>query len=243
MAAAAHGCHGGRKKKKEWEGPEAIPFGIPLENNLARVHLEKLDMFAELKKVTRDVGTHHHSVISGAAVRPATPKKSGGPHPAMTKLPTKRTKSVPSTFQRLEGSSQPQPPAELAVAPKKKPGLSKDFVLPSNDPMAYPNPHEFRGECVKSAIRDQERKLEAARTQSRSMPSLHEQELQVFRWDHVPVAFATSEYQAQNFPRSIKATRMCGGGKDPSHTRPWQDYEKWREAMLFQKQAMGKPKV
>lgn len=245
MADAAHGGHGRRTKNKDWEGPEAIPFTIPLENNLARVHLEKLDMFAELKRVTRHVDSRHHSVISGEMVRPATPKKSGGPF-GSAKLPSKRTNSLPSTLQRLESSSQPQLQSEAVAVPKKKPGLSKDFVLPSNDPMAYPNPHEFRGDCVKRAIGDQQKKLEAARTQSlsrRSMPNLHEQELQVFRWDHVPVAFDTSEYQAQHFPRSIQANRMCGGGKDPSHTRPWQDYEKWREKKFFQEGAMGKSKV
>jgi len=254
MAGAARGGRGGRRREKDsWAGPEEIPFTIPLENNLARIHLEKLDLFGELKKVSRDETSRHDGQISGAMMRPVTPVRSGVTvdnfsggtkyrvH-GVAKLPEKRTKSVPSTLQRVSGSQHPEPSSEPAAAPKKKPGLSRAFVLPSNDPLAYHNPHEARRDAVKSAIRHQERLLEAAR--SRSTPTLPQGDmLQVFRWDRVPVAFDVSEYQAANFPRSIRATRACGGGRDPALTRNWGDYEKWREATLFTKNAMGKPKI
>lgn len=253
MAEAARSGRSGRRREKseEWSGPAGIPFTIPFENNLAKVHLEKLRLFDELRKVTKHEDRRHHGTISGAFQRPATPVKSGGPF-GSAKLPGERTKSVPSTGLmlrdphgfKLEGTSQPDPPTEPLATPKKNAGkASKDFVLPSNNPLtAYTNPHESRGEVVKSQIRHQERLLEAAR--SRSTPNLQSSDLaQVFRWDHVPVAFGQSEYQAENFPRSIQANRMCGGGKNPKLTRNWGDYERWREASLFVKNAMGKPRL
>merc|ERR1712023_490859 len=142
--------------------------------------------------------------LSGATLRPATPQRSGGPFGA-AKLPQKRTKSVPSTLQRVGGSQAQEEPSDAAAAPKKKPGLSRDFVLPSNDPLGYENPHEFRRDAVTRAIRHQERMLEAAR--SKSTPILSAESQQTFRWDRVPLAFDQSTYQANHFPRSIRATR------------------------------------
>merc|ERR1712023_268730 len=118
--------------------------------------------------------------LSGATLRPATPQRSGGPFGA-AKLPEKRTKSVRSTLQRVGGSQEQEEPSDAAAAPKKKPGLSRDFVLPSNNPLAYENPHEIRRDAVKRAIRHQERMLVAAR--SKSTPNLLQESEQAFRWD------------------------------------------------------------
>jgi len=226
-----------RRPKDEGYAQNVIPFTIPLEDNLARIHLNKLDMFRELSKVTRHETSRHSEHLAGKKIRPATPVKSGGPF-GPAKLPEKRSRSMPVLVKAVETEKPKTPPVAS--------GLSKAFVLPSNNPCDYHNEHASRGDAVKRAIQHQENLLAVARSQSaarRASGGFADVAPEVFRWDHVPIAFDLSENQAEMFPRSIQANRQCGGGKDPRYTKPWQDYERWREAMWFQSQSMGKGRI
>jgi hypothetical protein len=126
---------------------------------------------------------------------------------------------------------------------RKKPGLSRAFVLPSNDPMSYANGHDSRGEAIKLAIRKQELALEASRSKNVIGKETELVAPTAFRYDHVPIAFSQSESQTQYFPRSSSAVRTCGGGKDSRFTKPYGDYERWREAVWAQQNAMGKART
>lgn len=224
-----------RPQDQNWSQRE-IEFTIPFEDNLARVHLERLDLFGELARVSREELSRHKSQISGENLRPPTPKRSGGAF-GNAKLPPKRSRSVPPSSQVLQSSGNLLAAPDEVEPPKTK-SLSKGFVLPSNNPSDMHNPHESRGRVVKMAVRDLERQLEASRSQSAAVLAKgFTAEREAFRWDRVPIGFAMSENQAEMFPRSIQATRMCGGGKNPALGRPWQDYEKWREAVLKENNA------
>lgn len=213
-----------------------------MEDNLARVHLDKLDMFREIAKVTRAEtschtrGAYCKSSKCPANLRPKTPVKSGGPF-GSAKLPERRSRSVPVLLNVVEKTSPEKPKTPVAT------GLSRAFVLPSNNPQDYYNSHEGRGNAVRRQIEHKEHLLAVAKSQSaarRASGVVDDVGPEVFRWDHVPIAFDLSENQAEMFPRSIEANRMCGGGKDPRYTRPWQDYERWREAVWLQTQSTGK---
>merc|ERR1712232_560814 len=150
-------------------------------------------------------------------------------------------RSSPALRAAAAATIEPEPSAETEAP--KKPGLSRAFVLPSNDPMSYTNTHAHRGKAVKLAIERQEAQLAASRSGLLSTSKEEPGDVkQVFRWDHVPIGFAMSDYQVEYFPRSIHSNRVCGGGKDTRFTRPFQDYERWREAVWQQENAMGKSK-
>lgn len=230
----------GSRSRKEDAGcaSREIPFPIPLEGHLARVHLEKLNMFDELSRVTRDEALRHKDLVTGVSVRPPTPKRSGGPF-GSAKLAPKRTRSVPSSSVQLlprgERAATSTEPAELPEVPRKPP---RGFFVGLNDPLAYPNEHETRRQAVVKAIKEKERMLAEGRSQSMgSLSSGVAESSQACRWDRVPISFGQSEYQTHMFPRSIEAIRTCGGGKDPRLTHPWQEFEKWREADWYQKNA------
>jgi len=245
-------------------GPPSIPFTIPYEDNLAKIHLERLDLFGECSRVKRHEESRHKMGLANKNPRPVTPKRSAfGCAPP---IPKKSRSSSSSSLQLLEGSqkydtewlreaghygggvwvailSKARDPNEPEPPPKNPAGKmpKTQFVLPSNDPMAYSNEHIEREKAAKRSVAEMEGKL--ARARSQSAANLGAEWIPpVVRHDHIPVAFDASEYQAEMFPRSIHKLRQCGGGKDPKFCRPWQDYEKHREAVWAQDNSMGKSK-
>lgn len=222
---------GGRSREEDDYAPRnPLPFAIPLQDNLARIHLEKLDLFGEIGKMSHTVDQTHKSTLT--SVRPPTPKRSGGAF-GNAKMPERRTRSVPSTLRK----ASPAAPEAVAEATKTDGVKSRGFVLPGNDPLTdYLNEHDGRCDAVKRAIQHQERMLAESRSRSASELVGNPKDSytgsgQAFRWDRAPIGFALSESQAKLYPRSVQATRICGGGKNPRLTKPWQEYERWREAV------------
>merc|ERR1711964_282816 len=94
-----------RSEKAETFGQREIPFSIPFEDNLARVHLERLDLYGECANVRQTEESRHKKYMAGRSLRPSTPKKSTIGN---AKIPPKRTRSVPSLLPQVERVSKPE---------------------------------------------------------------------------------------------------------------------------------------
>mmetsp|Transcript_132914 Transcript_132914/g.230979 ORF Transcript_132914/g.230979 Transcript_132914/m.230979 type:complete len:214 (+) Transcript_132914:112-753(+) len=210
--------------------PRSIAEAITMEPNLARPHLERLDLFGELGKYRHGEAKRHKSSLHSK--RPSTPKRSGGV------FPVKIDKPKPAS-RRPIAAPEPAPEADPKNdMPATMRYASRTFLNNINDPSCYPNRHVERSRELGKAIALQERALRMARSES-ALGRMWEFESPT-RFDHVPVAFELTEQKLAFYPRSLSSVRDCGGGKDPKIMRPYDDVYRFREAMCRNKGMLSK---
>lgn len=232
------------------DSTEVIDLSIPLTGHMAKVYLERLNMLGSIREIRRDERSRSNTKIKAVIRQLGLQKQRDQEIPGKLaetdeQAMERKTRRL-AELRRLLAAEEEAEAKGLGAPSRPPPGRSRSFVnipdIGTHDPERVKR-LEHLDRKIHSRHGALERAQSAAelRTAKLRAQTVFEPEKPFeFLWDHLPQNAMLSEKENAFFPRSLKALKEIGTGKDPRFVREMDENYKYREAMLMMEKAKGK---